>query len=314
MHVAIYCPLLAGLLLGAGAPVLARLLPPATAARLLTGAAVAGAAATVVSLAVLASTLAGELPVLAAFAGARQAALASSDPVPVPVAGAAAVALLLVLLNAGRVAVARLRALAGARALARTLGGSAGGLVVVDDGVDALALPAGGGRILVSRGQLAGLAAGERRALLLHESAHLRHRHHLYRLAVDLAAALCPVQRPVRGAVVYATERWADEVAAAELGDRAVVARVLARSGLRAPSGASPRWAALAMAGRRSSVVPRVQALLAPAPRQRPGVVLAAAGLVAFAVVTALHAQADGDAWFDAASAHACAPAVHRSL
>jgi hypothetical protein len=68
------------------------------------------------------------------------------------------------------------------------------------------------------------------------------------------------------------------------------------------------------MAGRRSSVVPRVRALLAPAPRQRPGVVLVAAALVGFAVVTAAHAQADSDAWFDAAAAHATFPAVHRAL
>jgi hypothetical protein len=314
VHVAIYCPLLAGLLLGLGAPSLARLLPPATAARLLTGAAVAGAAATVVSLAVLASTLAGDVPALAALAGVRSAKLSSSDPVPGPVAVGAAVVLPLVLLDGARVGVVRLRALAAARRLARELGGRAGGLVVVDDDVDALALPADGGRILASRAQLAALPAGERRALLLHEAAHLRHRHHLYRLAADLAAALAPWQRPVRRAVGYATERWADEVAAAELGDRAVVARVLARSGLRAPAGAPPRWSVLAMAGRRSSVVPRVRALLAPAPRQRPGVVLAAAGLVVFAVVTAVHAQADGDRWFDAASPHASVAASHRFL
>jgi hypothetical protein len=311
VHVAIYCPLVAGLLLGGCAPALARLLPPATAARLLAGAAAVGAVATVVSLAVLASTLAGVVPGLAAFAGVRSAALSSSDPVPGPVAAGAAVALLLVLLDAVRVAVAWGRALAGARAAARTLGGTAGGLVVFDDDIDALALPAGGGRILVSRAQLADLPAAERRALLVHEAAHLRHRHHLYRLTADLAAALAPQQRPVRAAVVYATERWADEVAAAELGDRAVVARVLARSGIRA-AGTPPRWSAVAMAGRRSSVVPRVQALLAPAPRQRPVVVLGAAAFVAFALVTALHAQADGDAWFDSASSsHAGAHGAH---
>lgn len=314
MHIAIYCPLLAALLLGRCAPALARLLPPATASRLLTAAAVAGAAVTLVSLAVLASTLVGDLPALAALAGLRSAVLASSDPVPGPVAAGAAVALGLVLLDAVRVALTRLWALAGARALARALGGTPGGLVLVDDDIDAHALPVRGGRILASRAQLAGLPADERRALLLHESAHLRHRHHLYRLVTDLAAALAPQQRSVRAAVVYATERWADEVAAAELGDRAVVARVLARSGIRA-AGAPRRWGVLAMAGRRSSVVPRVRALLAPAPRQRPGVVLAAAALVAFAVFTALHARADGDAWWDAASAsHASAPSTHRLL
>jgi hypothetical protein len=151
----------------------------------------------------------------------------------------------------------------------------------------------------------------------MHESAHLEHRHHLYRLATDLAVAVDPLQFRVRGAVHYATERWADESAAAGVGDRAVVARVLAREGLRAAAaGSRPPWASVAMGSGGSRLVPRVRALLEPAPRQRPGLVLAATGLVAVAVVAALHAQVDGDAWFDradhiAAQAHVragCSP------
>jgi hypothetical protein len=60
-----------------------------------------------------------------------------------------------------------------------------------------------------------------------------------------------------------------------------------------------------------SRVVPRVQALLGPAPRQRPALVLAAGALVAFALVTALHAQEDGDAWFDHAGATAHGTVAH---
>jgi hypothetical protein len=178
--------------------------------------------------------------------------------------------------------------------------------VVVDDDIEAIAVPGGGGLILASRARLAALPAAERRALLLHESAHLEHRHHVYRMAADLAVALDPLQARVRGAVLYATERWADEAAATGVGERAVVARVLAREGLRQAGGvARPRWATVAMGSGGSRVVPRVRALLEPAPRQRPGLVLAAAALVAFAVLTALHAQADGDAWFDQATSHA---------
>jgi hypothetical protein len=313
VHLAIYCPFGVSLLLGVLAPGLARRLPPATATRLLTAGALVAAAATCVSLGLLVATLAGQLPAAAALAGVRGGALAASDPVPAPVAGLAAAVSCVLLINAGRTVAARTRALLGARALCRDVGGEPGRLVVVDGDIDAVAVPSGGGRILASRARLAALPAVERRALLMHESAHLEHRHHLYRLATDLAVAVDPLQLRVRGAVRYATERWADEAAAAAVGDRAVVARVLAREGLRAAaSGGRPRWAAVAMGSGGSPVVPRVRALLEPAPRQRPGLVLAASGLVAVAVIAALHAQADGDAWFDRAT-HSGAEAHERA-
>jgi hypothetical protein len=300
VRVAIYCPFLVSVLLGAVAPGLGRRLPPATATRLLTAAAVASAAAVSVSLVVLAASLAGDVPIVAALADVRPAGLAASNPVPGAVGTAAVAASCLVLLNAARIGVLRLRALLDARALCRDVGGGQGRLVVVDDDVEAVAVPAAGGTILASRAQLAALPPAERRALILHESAHLAHRHHLYRLVTDLAVAVDPLQFRVRGAVLYATERWADEVAAAGVGDRAVVARVLAREGLRSVAALPPSpWSALAMGGRGARVVPRVLALLEPAPRQRPGLVLAAAALVAVAVLTAMEAQADGEAWLD---------------
>jgi hypothetical protein len=310
VHLAIYCPFGVSLLLGAVAPGLARRLPPATAARLLASGAVVAAAATCVSLGLLVATLAGELPAAAALAGVRSGELAASNPVPAPVAALAAAVSCVLVVNGVRIAAARIRAVFGARALCRDVGGGRGRLVVVDDDIETVAVPADGGRILASRARLAALPPAERRALLMHESAHLEHRHHLYRLATDLAVAVDPLQLRVRGAVLYATERWADESAAAGVGDRAVVARVLAREGLRAAtSPARPRWAPVAMGSGGSRVVPRVRALLEPAPRQRPVLVLAAAGLVAVAVVAALHARADDDAWFDRA-AHA-GPGVH---
>jgi Peptidase family M48 len=302
MHVAIYLPFVASLLLGRAAPGLARRLPPPTAARLLAGAAVLAAAATLVSLAVLAATLVGRLPAVAAVERWSPQRLAAADPVPNPLAAFAVLVLCLAALNAVRVVVARTRALLAARSALGGLPAGAGGLVVVDDGIEAVAVPVAGGRIVVSRALLSALPAVERRALLLHERAHLAHRHHLYRLAADLAGALDPLQLRVRGAVGYATERWADEAAAAGVGDRAAVARVLARSGLRRAS--SRPWAAVALGAGGTRVVARVQALLEPAPRQRPGLLLAAAALVALAVGSALHAERDSDAWFDRAGVH----------
>ena len=311
MRVAIYCPFLASLLLGAVAPALARRLPPGTATRLLTAWSVLAAVATSSALAVLALTLVGRLPLVAALGHWSPGRLASTSPVPPAVAGIAVVAVALLAVNAIRVAVLRTRAVLDARALCRGLGAGPGQLVVVDDDVATMAVPVAGGRIVASRAQLAALPAPERRALLLHEGAHLAGRHHLYRLAADLAAAVDPLQSPVRSAVRYATERWADEQAAAALGDRAAVARALAREGLRAartPSRA--RWAAVALHGNGSRVVPRVRALLAPAPRQRPGLLLATAVLVAFSLLAAVHAQEDTELFFDRAAAFHTVPAA----
>jgi hypothetical protein len=305
VHLAVYLPFLASLLLGAAAPSLARRLPPATAARLLAGTAVLAAGATCAAIGFLAATALGRLPVLAEVGHWSAGRLAADTPVPLAVGLAAVAVVVAGALNGLRVLAARGRAVLAVRALGRELP-HAGRLVVLDEDIDTVAVPARGGRILASRAHLAELPADERRALLLHESAHLAHRHHLYRLAVDLAGAVDPLQRGVRAAVLFATERWADEEAAGVVGDRAVVARVLARSGLRAAGAPRAAWAALAMGRAGSPLVPRVQALLDPAPRQRPGLVLAAAGLLALVVLgvgSAVHAQEDTESVFEQAMA-----------
>lgn len=290
MHLTVYCPFLGSLLFGASTPALARRLPPATAARLLASGTLLAAAASSAAFGLLALTLLGRLPALAALGHWSPARLQSADPVPEAVGAIAVGVGGLLLLNVVRVGLLRARALLAARALCRELGAGHGQLVVVDDDIETMAVPAAGGRILASRARLAALSAPERRALLLHEGAHLADRHHLYRLAVDLAAALDPCQVPARSAVRYATERWADEAAAAGVGDRTTVARALAREGLRAAGTPSRAEDAPRSGGR---VVPRVSALLAPAPRQRPGLLLVTAALVAGTLVATLHAQQD---------------------
>jgi Zn-dependent protease with chaperone function len=103
---------------------------------------------------------------------------------------------------------------------------------VPDDIPGAYALPGFTGRIVVSTAMLHALPADERAVLLAHEAAHLTHRHHAYLLTAELAAAANPLVRPSLGAVRRAVERWADEAAAAEVGDRDLAARALARAGL----------------------------------------------------------------------------------
>lgn len=122
------------------------------------------------------------------------------------------------------------------------------------------------GRIVVSTGMLHCLEADEQRALLAHERAHLAGRHHRFLLAAQLAAGANPLLRPLREAVVYTTERWADEDAARAIGDRRTVARAVGKAALASRAGAGAGVMAFASAG---PVPRRVAALLDPAPPVR---------------------------------------------
>ncbi|MFJ8301160.1 M56 family metallopeptidase [Streptomyces sp. NPDC094447] len=126
----------------------------------------------------------------------------------------------------------------------------------------------GHGRVVVSTGMLAGLAPAERRALFAHERAHLAGRHHRHLLTVHLAARANPFLRPLRTAVSYTAERWADEEAAAEVGSRRSVARAIGKAALLAPR--SPAAGLPALTGGDAGPVPRrVAALMRPAPAGR---------------------------------------------
>ncbi|MFJ3901613.1 M56 family metallopeptidase [Streptomyces sp. NPDC090025] len=87
-------------------------------------------------------------------------------------------------------------------------------------------------RVVVSTGMLDALGPAERRALFAHERAHLTSRHHRYLLGVQLAARANPFLRPLRTAVGYTAERWADEEAARAVGSRRAVARAIGRAAL----------------------------------------------------------------------------------
>ncbi|MDT0307974.1 M56 family metallopeptidase [Streptomyces sp. DSM 44917] len=121
------------------------------------------------------------------------------------------------------------------------------------------------GRIVVSTAMLAILDGPERRALFAHERAHLAARHHRHLLVARLAARANPFLRPLRTAVAYGAERWADEEAAGVVGDRRLMARTVGKAALAARTPPAP-LAALASPG---PVPRRVAALLAPAPPPR---------------------------------------------
>ena len=128
----------------------------------------------------------------------------------------------------------------------------------------AYAVPGPRERIVVSSGMLRSLDPSERRVLLAHERAHLRLGHHRYLRIGEIAAAAVPLLRPLLARLRFATERWADEEAATEIGDRRLVARAVVRAALAQGRAVSPQ-PALASLG----VPARVEALLA-GPAARP--------------------------------------------
>ncbi|MEW2808981.1 M56 family metallopeptidase [Streptomyces massasporeus] len=121
----------------------------------------------------------------------------------------------------------------------------------------------GRGRVVVTTALLDRLRPAERRALFAHERAHLAARHDRFLLAVQLAARANPFLRPLRTAVAYTAERWADEEAARTIGSRRTVARAIGTAALVSRGTPLPTLAGLAAPG---PVPRRVAALLGPAP------------------------------------------------
>ncbi|MET9348745.1 M56 family metallopeptidase [Streptomyces termitum] len=267
-------------------------LHPRTATRLLTGAAAVLAVCSTLCLALLLIVGTAQLPgnpLPDAWSDPEVRAAVPYDeiagPLAIPALGAVAAA-------CGRVLLRHRRTL---RRAARALAGLPDAPVAVlpDPEPYAYALPAGTrrgrGRVVVSRGMLDRLRPAERRALFAHERAHLAGGHGRLLLVVRLAAAANPFLRPLRTAVAYTTERWADEEAADRIGSRRTVARAVGRAALL--SGTVPAsLPAFAAAG---PVPRRVAALLAPpppAPRAWPPV-FTAVGLALWSAVAGVAAS-----------------------
>ncbi|MER5964473.1 M56 family metallopeptidase [Streptomyces sp. NPDC002057] len=164
-------------------------------------------------------------------------------------------------------------------------------VVLPDANPYAYALPGRKDRVVVTTAMLATLTGPERRALFAHERVHLTARHHRFLLTVQLAARANPFLRPLRTAVAYTTERWADEDAATRIGSRRVVARAVGKAALISRGAPAVTLAGFASAG---PVPRRVAALMGPAPAARlwpslfTGVGLATWGAAAGTTVSAL--------------------------
>jgi hypothetical protein len=287
------------------APRLARSLPPRTATYLLVGGAVASTAVALAVLALLAATAIAQLPAVANAGELSRPQLRSTDPVPVWLAVCCAVLLVPPALHGLWDACRRAAALRRLHRDCRSLGpagrlGDTHRVVILDsERPDAYATPAGGGRIIVTTGLLRALAADEQRVLLAHEAAHLRHRHAWWVLVVQLCAAVNPALRGVSRAAAHAVERWADESAAAAVGDRRLAARALARAALHVSAARQPRDVAVAVVG--GEVPQRVRALLAPPARPRPAVTVALVLVLLASIGCATAVQRRTDAFFDLA-------------
>ncbi|MFG2965136.1 M56 family metallopeptidase [Streptomyces sp. NPDC048288] len=284
MRFDVYTPLLVSLLLPLVSPAVGRRVAPALAARVLASAAALTAAATTWSLILLTTALVGDAPPLVREAHEDGRRLA--DPVPEVIGVAACLTLAVVVWRVQRAVRAERRT---RRALRRLCAGHPRDtelVVAASETPQAFAIPGRPGRILVTSSMLSALAPAERRVLLAHERAHLTHRHGRLVTAATLAAAANPLLGPVRSAVSFLVERWADEQAATAVGDRVTTARALARAALSARPGCALNFTDRA-------VTRRIAALqTAPPPSLWP----AAAAVLALGALAALFAaDATGD-------------------
>jgi Zn-dependent protease with chaperone function len=321
VHVAVYIPLLVPALAALTAQPLARRLPPAAATWLLVASSVALAVASSGVLGVLALSAVVRMRPVDAIGHLSGPVIRSGDAVSVPVAIVAGGLLALAAAAACRALWRRVAAIVDAHRRARSLPGT-GQVVVTDDAAaDAYTIPGWPCRIVITQGMLRALAGEERRVLLAHERAHARHSHYLFTSVARLAAAANPLLRPLAAEAGYAVERWADERAAAETGDRALTARAIGRAALATSACPPARDGAMTVLGliisdgdsggarggehprarrpdkanlRGAGPVPRrVAALLAPPPERSPLLLAAAIVLVAISGASALDAVRD---------------------
>jgi hypothetical protein len=302
MLISVYVPFAVTAVLALLAPRLARRLTPRPAAWALACAALVTAIGWTGSLALLAFTGIAQIPQVAAEGHWSVTALRAEDPVYLVVAAVSTCLLAASLVSLSLAARRQLRDVMRAR---RECAGLRGGteLVVLDDDAPlAFALPGKRGRIVVTRGMLRCLGDDEREALLAHERAHLRRKHHRFLGLWRLTASLNPLLRPLADTGAFVLERWADEEAAAQVGDRAVVARAVGRAAL--ASAGAPR-PVLAVTG--GEVPQRVRALLAPPPARRSLPFMAGALLLSVCCASLANAASDSDRMVDGAKRARCA-------
>ena len=307
MRIAVYLPLLIPALAALAARPLGSRLPPATATWLLAASTLVLALTSSAVLGLLAMSALVRVGFVDALGHMSAAVIRSGDAVALPVALLAGALLALAATAVCRALWRRAAAIAAAHRRARMLPGTGQVVVTEDAAADAYTIPGWPCRIVITQGMLDALAGAERDVLLAHERAHARNSHYLFTSVARLGAAANPLLRRVAAEVGYSIERWADERAATETGDRALTARAVARAALATAASPPDRDAAVTALGlitqegraaKGAGPVPRrVAALLAPPPVLAPwpsALLLAAAVLlVAVSGAAALDAARD---------------------
>lgn len=248
-------------------PIAARV-EPRCATWLLTGAAVALAACSSAALALAALAALVRVPAIAALGSWSPTVIGRGDSIGVGAAVVAGALLGAAFMAAVRFALRRGRALVEAFRHARGLPGGGQVVVTEDASADAYTVPGWPGRIVVSAGMLDTLDDAGRAALLAHERAHLSGRHYAFTSAARFAAAANPLLRPLAVAVEYTVERWADERAAAAVGDRRLVAETIAHAALAVKHTRPQRFPAAALGIVVGRVTARSLAAAGPVPRR----------------------------------------------
>ncbi len=153
----------------------------------------------------------------------------------------------------------------------------------------AFAVPSQPRQVVISDGLVDALAEEELAAVLRHEAAHLRHRHHRHLLLVTVierALGVVPLVGRSTSALRCALERWADEDAAIADGDRASVRSALLRVSEVMVAGEVAAFVTVA------TVAERLEALQAPPLRRVPAgrrvLVYAPAALLLVAMAVSL--------------------------
>ena len=281
-HDAIWAALGSIVAFGLLAPLVALRAAPAPATWLLSLGGAIVAAYWLVVLAAMSAPVAGADDLLVDREHWSGRVLAKDSPTGMVVA-ALALTLLVTLLWRTTVRAVRLRrAVVRARRICRDH--STELVVLPQDDAEAYAVPGRPGLIVVSKGLLRRLGPGERRAVLEHERAHLRLRHHRHSVAGVLAATANPCLAAVPGALGLAVERWADEEAA-HLCGRAVTATALGKV-TELTTGTSRPIGALAAA--RTAVSARLSALRRERPPRGKAWLVALVAVLVFGAVSSV--------------------------
>ena len=297
----VYLGLFLGVVVALSAPWIARTLPPRTGVWVLSAAAVTSAAGMLGIVGMIALTGAARVPYLASEGNVSAVAWRHVDPIAAWAATLAAIALTAGLALFVRGVWREVSAHVGVRRLVRAMSGNDRLVVVDDENPHAYAVGGRHGRIVVSRGLLRELSADERRAVLAHETAHLRSNHHVHLRVIRVAAALNPLLRPCIPVAALAVERWADEDTAAAVGDRTLVARALVRAAL---AGASRKTAPRGtLAHTANDVGQRVAALMQAPPRPRWTIAVATSVLLVATAAAPVYAADSFDNLLNSAAA-----------